>query len=138
MKYEFVLTDKMKEDRFMCGKDDGICKECSCRMSEDDCVFNHLYVTAEQEYDIEEDFDSETRTVRYTVEQKQIDEIKVGDEIDHQGLRSVVLSISDECIYTLSRVGTTPTYKKCNPNIKKTGRNFPQIAEVLEQMKEGC
>lgn len=43
-KYEFILTDKMKEDRFMCGKDDGICKECSCHMGEDDCVFNHLRV----------------------------------------------------------------------------------------------
>ena len=72
MKYEFVLTDKMKEDRFMCGKDDNICEECSCRMGNSDCIFNHLYVTAEQEYDVEEDFDPETRTVKYTVKQKQI------------------------------------------------------------------
>lgn len=42
MKYKFVLTEQMKEDRFICIKDGNICKECSCRMSEDDCVFNHL------------------------------------------------------------------------------------------------
>lgn len=47
MKYELVLTDKMKEDRMICGKDANVCEECSCRMGNGECIFNHLYVTAE-------------------------------------------------------------------------------------------
>lgn len=54
MKYEFVLTEQMENDRKNCSEDSR-CLECSCHMGEDDCVFNHLYVTAEQEHDIEED-----------------------------------------------------------------------------------
>lgn len=48
MKYEFVLTEQMENDRKNCGED-ACCLECSCHMGEDDCIFNHLYVTAEQE-----------------------------------------------------------------------------------------
>lgn len=64
------------------------------------------------------------------------DEIKVGDEVSDCGLKSVVVRVCDDCIYTVTRWGTTPKYDKKHNNLKKTGRHFSQIVEVLEQMKK--
>ena len=51
MKYEFVLTDKMKEDRFICDKDANVCEECSCYIG-NVCIFNHLRAIEEPSGDL--------------------------------------------------------------------------------------
>ena len=77
----------------------------------------------------------------YEEKQKQTDdEIKVGDEIYNldKNYKSVVTAVFD----TLS--GPSAVYFTQNgkwygdllKNLHKTGRHFPQIAEVLKQMKE--
>lgn len=70
----------------------------------------------------------------YEDKQKQDAEIKVGDEVKHQGFRSVVVRIADDCIYTISECGTTPKYCK-DDDLVKTGRHFDEIAEVLTELR---
>ena len=67
-------------------------------------------------------------------EDEQDAEIKVGDEVKHQGFRSVVVRIADDCIYTISECGTTPKYCK-DDDLVKTGRHFDEIAEVLTELR---
>ena len=67
-------------------------------------------------------------------EQHKQDTIQAGDEVNHQGLISVVVRIADDCIYTISECGTTPKYYQ-NDNLVKTGKHYPQIAEVLAEMR---
>ncbi|MCR5727215.1 MAG: hypothetical protein K6G24_07100 [Lachnospiraceae bacterium] len=81
-----------------------------------------------------------TRIKEYEEKQKQADsEVKVGDEVvDDCGIKSVVVTdeiTSDGCVSLLTNYyQTTQLYpiKK----LRKTGRHFDQIAEVLEQLKE--
>lgn len=65
--------------------------------------------------------------------------IKVGDEvIDSNGMlekRSVVVRVSGSVITIMEGDGTVSRWEK--EDFKKTGRNFPQIEEVLKQMQEG-
>lgn len=65
--------------------------------------------------------------------------IKVGDEvIDSNGMlekRSVVVRVSGSVITIMEGDGTVSRWEK--EDFKKTGRHFPQIAEVLKQMQEG-
>ncbi len=82
MKYEFVLTEQMENDRKNCGEDSR-CLECSCRMGEDDCIFNHLYTTAElpieTTFDAIKSMDINTLAIylhSWQVENKTIEEIK--------------------------------------------------------------
>ena len=63
--------------------------------------------------------------------------IKVGDEVtDNDGWKGVVTWISSdgEYILVMLRDGDALRWKK--ESFKKTGRHFPQIAEVLKQMQE--
>lgn len=64
------------------------------------------------------------------------DEIKVGDEVIHDGEQIGVVTQVDEYGYQIM-----DSRGECGcwitDDIKKTGRHFPQIAEVLMQMKEG-
>lgn len=69
-------------------------------------------------------------------EEKAKDQIRVGDEVEYGIMVYVVTKITvDEShvigIHTSGNVGAIPI-DKC----RKTGRHFPQIAEVLEQMRE--
>lgn len=82
MKNEFVLTEQMEKDRKNCG-DDSHCLECSCHMGEDDCVFNHLYVTAESPietiFDTIKSMDINTLAIylhSWQVENKTVEEIR--------------------------------------------------------------
>lgn len=67
------------------------------------------------------------------------DKLRVGDEIVNGTLKAVVIRIYDDgdfCV--LNEDFTTGTFpQKCANKIKRTGRYFPRIAEVLEKMKNG-
>lgn len=70
-------------------------------------------------------------------QQKKAAEIKIGDEVtDNDGWKGVVTWISPDGEYLLiiQKDGTALHWKK--ESFKKTGRHFPQIAEVLKQMQE--
>lgn len=83
-----------------------------------------------------------TKIKEYEEKQKQPDdEIKVGDEIYSldKNYRSVVTAIFDTC-RGVTAVFFTQNGKLAGElleNLHKTGRHFPQIAEVLKQMQEG-
>lgn len=64
------------------------------------------------------------------------DEIKVGDEVDHDGLKCVVVKVWQDCICTISQVGTTPSYTDKSV-LKKTGRHFDAIEELINQIGGG-
>lgn len=79
-----------------------------------------------------------TRIKEYEEEQKKAAEIKIGDEVtDNDGWKGVVTHISSDGEYLLVvlRDGNAIRWEK--EHFKKTGRHFPQIAEVLKQMQEG-
>lgn len=71
-------------------------------------------------------------------QQKKAAEIKIGDEVtDNDGWKGVVTFISpnDRYLVVTLQDGNALRWKK--ESFKKTGRHFPQIAEVLKQMQEG-
>lgn len=75
----------------------------------------------------------------YEEKQKQADnEIKVGDEVvDGEVFNSgkgIVTFVSPVILYVLWYDGSTGRRKLTD--VKKTGRTFPKIAEVLKQLKE--
>lgn len=67
-------------------------------------------------------------------EKKKADEIRVGDEVDHDGLKCVVVKVWQDCICTISQVGTTPSYTDKSV-LKKTGRHFNAIEGLLKQLQ---
>lgn len=71
-------------------------------------------------------------------EQVKEEEFKVGDEVIADTQRFVVLSVGVDgwCNLWCLNDGLTcdSIYSKC---LKKTGRSFPQLAELFKQMKEG-
>lgn len=73
------------------------------------------------------------RRIEEYEKKKKDDEIKVGDEVDHDGLKCVVVKVWQDCICTISQVGTTPSYTDKSV-LKKTGRHFDAIAEILQQL----
>lgn len=71
-------------------------------------------------------------------EQQKADKIAVGDEVDYKGVtKYVVTGIVDDdtiCGFTLNGLWNANTIKE----VTKTGRHFPQVAELLKAMKEGA
>lgn len=78
------------------------------------------------------------RVKAWEEKQKADSEIKVGDEVvDGEAFNSVkgiVTFVSPIILYILWYDGSTGRRKLTD--VKKTGRTFPKIAEVLEQLKE--
>lgn len=71
----------------------------------------------------------------YEDKQKQDAEIKVGDEVTHNGAKFIVLNIdSQTSVYCLDTIGRTPIFTNIH-NLTKTGRHFDQIAEVLAELR---
>jgi len=75
-----------------------------------------------------------TKIKEYEENQKANDEIRVGDEVDHDGLKSVVVKVWQDCVCTISQVGTTPSYTDKSV-LKKTGKHFDEIEELLKQLQ---
>lgn len=69
----------------------------------------------------------------YEETSKVDDEIKVGDEVGHDGLKCVVVKVWEDCICTISQVGTTPSYTDKSV-LKKTGRHFDEIEKLIKKM----
>ena len=62
--------------------------------------------------------------------------IKVGDEVKYRGVVGVVLEHDYDSTSVMKTNGNVSViYNK--QDLKKTGRYFPQIEEVLKQMQEG-
>lgn len=80
----------------------------------------------------------------YEEKRKAEKEIKIGDEISYQYAGENTKGVVVQCIHideggykVICKNGCGQIiYNKGTYHIKKTGRHFPQIAEVLEQMKE--
>lgn len=68
-------------------------------------------------------------------EQRQ-EEIKVGDEVEAMAGNAVVIEVIDggQTVRYMYPDTITGRNKACN--VTRTGRHFPQIAEVLQKMKE--
>ena len=71
-------------------------------------------------------------------EQQKADKIAVGDEVDYKGMtKYVVTGIVDDdtiCGFSLNGLWNANTIKE----VTKTGRHFPQVAELFKAMKEGA
>lgn len=73
------------------------------------------------------------KKIREYEEKQKVDEIRVGDEVDHDGLKCVVVKVWQDCVCTISQVGTTPSYTDKSV-LKKTGRHFDQIEELMKKI----
>ena len=104
-------------------------------MSEDefDAVFDDVeYLEAAFESTPQETI---AKIKAYEDKQKQDAEIKVGDEVTHNGAKFIVLNIdSQTSVYCLDIRGRTPIFASIR-NLTKTGRHFDQIAEVLAELR---
>ena len=81
---------------------------------------------------------SASEAIKQAKHEEKQEEIKVGDEVtDDDGWEGVVTWISPngEYLIILQKDGTSLHWEK--ERFKKTGRHFPEIAEVLKQMQEG-
>jgi preprotein translocase subunit YajC len=69
-------------------------------------------------------------------EQKQEEQIQIGDEIETpSGLKGYVVNFTDdELVHYVSSEGRFGTMGMSA--VSKTGRHFPEIAEILRKMKE--
>jgi hypothetical protein len=68
-------------------------------------------------------------------EQKQ-EKIKVGDEvISDEDIKGVTVDMDDYLLHVLDENGVIQAWPR--EDVVKTGRNFPEIAEVLKKMQEG-
>lgn len=79
-----------------------------------------------------------TRIKEYEEEQqKKAAEIKIGDEVtDNDGWNGVVTCISPDGEYLVVTLQDGSALRWEKEHFKKTGRHFPQIAEVLKQIKD--
>lgn len=65
------------------------------------------------------------------------EKIHVGDEITIRGQKRVITSIDEEDIMAIDSDGATYGFPYDDINdIKRTGRTFPEVAELLKKMKE--
>ena len=78
-----------------------------------------------------------TKLKEYEEKQKQADEkFKVGDEVVADERRFVILSMDNGGWCNLWCLDNGLTHSNIPSNdLKKTGRSFPQIAEIFKQMK---
>lgn len=70
------------------------------------------------------------------IEKYESERIKVGDEVKYRSVVGVVLEHDDNSTSVMKTNGNVSTiYNK--RDLKKTGRHFPQIEELLQKMQEG-
>lgn len=73
---------------------------------------------------------------KYEAWKKSKDEIRVGDEVvDGQGIKCVVTSV-DECHLHGFRSDNGGACYRQILSVTKTGRHFPEVAELLKKMRE--
>lgn len=77
------------------------------------------------------------RIREYEEEQKKAAEIKIGDEVtDEDGWNGVVTYVSPDGKYLVVTLQDGNALRWRKESFEKTGRHFPQIAEILNQMQE--
>ena len=76
----------------------------------------------------------------YEAWKKQKDEIHVGDEVTICGQKRVVTSIDDKDAMAIDSDGNTYGFRSIGfyDEATKTGRHFPEVAELLKKMREEC
>ena len=67
-------------------------------------------------------------------EQEKEEQIQVGDEVISRNKTAVVTEITDRYVRIMYSDGSS--YALFSKGVVKTGRHFPEIAEVLQKMKE--
>lgn len=102
------------------------CKECRFNRGDNKCLHpdSIIKIPADDDY------------CSYGVPKKKDDEIRVGDEVEYGRMVYVVTKITGDeshvlVIHTSGDVGAIPI-DECH----KTGRHFPEIAEVLKKMED--
>ena len=80
---------------------------------------------------------SASEAVKKIRQYEKQEEIKVGNEVDGEGGRGIITKISNDGDHfnIMWENGSTGYYMI--EDFKKTGRHFPEIAEVLKKMQEG-
>lgn len=68
-------------------------------------------------------------------EQRQEEQIQVGDEVINRDKKAVVTEITDRFVRIMYSNGSG--YALFSENMTKTGRHFPEIATVLKKMRGG-
>lgn len=64
----------------------------------------------------------------------------VGDEVtvrNNYNKKGVITYVGDEIIYVLYASGTSATFVKGGDQFTRTGRNFPAIQAILDELKKG-
>lgn len=64
------------------------------------------------------------------------DEIRVGDEVKHRGLNYVVGYVGADKVYHLIDKNWLRTVVQGGYQLIKTGRHFPEVAELLKKMRD--
>jgi len=72
---------------------------------------------------------------QYDAWKKEKEEIRVGDEVKHRGLNYVVGYVGADKVYHLIDKNWLRTVVQGGYQLIKTGRNFPEVAELLEKMR---
>lgn len=91
-------------------------------------VFDDAYILAE--------FSAPEAIEKIRKYEQEQDEIKVGNEVNGKGGRGIITKISndDDHFNIMWENGSTGYYMI--EDFKKTGKHFPEIAEVLRKMQE--
>ena len=106
-------------------------------------IFQQAYITGTEHFDIlrERSASEAIAKIKEYEEEKQKEqakeeEFKVGDEVIADERRFVVLGIDDFKWYQLWCLDNGLAHDNiCSKDLKKTGRSFPQLAELFKQMK---
>jgi len=105
--------------------------ECLTRGEAEDCF--------DVEYDgipfVANMFSYQEAKAKYDAWKKEKEEIRVGDEVKHRGLNYVVGYVGADQVYHLIDKNWLRTVVQGGYQLIKTGRHFPEVAELLEKMR---
>lgn len=140
MEYERGLNDAWEAARriMLCKSKGGLGYEVVLK------IFQRADITGTEHFDILHEWPASEAVVKikkYEEKQKQAEEkekFKVGDEVISDARRFIVLGIDASGWYNMWCLDNGLTYDNlCSKDLTKTGRSFPQLAELFKQMKEG-
>ena len=138
MEYERGLNDAWEAARkiMLCKSKGGLGYEVVLK------IFQQANITGTEHFDILHEWpasEAVAKIKKYEEKQKESEkEFKIGDEVITYDRKFVVLGIDSGEWYNLWCLDDGLTYDNiCSKNLTKTGRSFPQLAELFKQMKEG-
>ena len=80
-------------------------------------------------------FSYQEAKAKYDAWKKEKEEIRVGDEVKHRGRNYVVGYVGADKVYHLIDENWLRTVVQGGYQLIKTGRHFPEVAELLEKMR---